>query len=117
MKNEILAVLFIESKNMFTKMFKTYLLNYKSYSPVETGKSVSLFIWDSTQSISRATYCGAGNGVGFLYLPPSAHKYSNLGPPDIVGQDDVVQYSETVPYIKLIRLKKSTTTLMKYKAD
>jgi len=47
--------------------------------------------------MSRATYWGAGNGVGFLYFPPSAHRYSNFGPPDIVGHDVVVQYSDTVP--------------------
>lgn len=65
--------------------------------PVDTGNSVSLFICVSTQSISKETYWGAGNGVGFLYFPPSAHRYSNFGPPDIVGQDVVVQYSDTVP--------------------
>lgn len=32
-----------------------------------------------------------------------------FGPPDITGQTDSVQNSLTVPYIKLIRLKKSTT--------
>lgn len=59
-------------------------------------------------------YSLAGNGVGFLNLSPSAHRYSNLGPPDIVGQVCSVQYSEMVPYIKLILLKKSTTAIRKF---
>lgn len=39
-------------------------------------------------------------------------KYNNmpyLGPPDMTGQLVEVQNSDTVPYIKLTRLKKSTT--------
>lgn len=91
-----------------------YLIGIMLNWPVDTGNSVSLLIWDSTQSINRAMYCGAGNWVGFLNLTPSAHRYSNLGPPDIVGQDSSVQKSLTVPYIKLIRLKKSTTVTTNY---
>jgi len=34
---------------------------------------------------------------------------THFGPPDIIGQVASVQWSDTVPYIKLIRLKKSTT--------
>lgn len=49
-----------------------------------------------------------------MYLSPSAHRYSNLCPPDIVGQVTSLQYSEIVPYIKLIRLKKSTTKINQF---
>ena len=40
---------------------------------------------------------GAGKCVGFLYLAPSCHKYSNFGPPLIVGHDVSVHCSQTVP--------------------
>jgi len=59
--------------------------------PQLTGKRDSLFICASAHSISSEIYCGAGSLVGFLNLQPSAQRYSNLGPPDIVGQDDSVQ--------------------------
>lgn len=39
----------------------------------------------------------------------TCHRYSNFGPPDIVGQVLSVHCSHTVPYMRLIRLKKSTT--------
>lgn len=42
-------------------------------------------------------YLGAGNGVGFLNVSPSAQRYSYLGPPDIVGHVVSLQYSDTVP--------------------
>lgn len=42
-------------------------------------------------------YLLAGRGVGFLYSFPSCHKYSYLGPPDIVGHDVSVHVSHTVP--------------------
>lgn len=57
----------------------------------------SLFIWLSVQSIRYSMYFGAGKGVGFLKVSPSAHKYSYRGPPDIVGHVVSLQYSETVP--------------------
>ena len=34
----------------------------------------------------REMYWGAGSLTGFLYLTPSCHRYSNLDPPDMVGQ-------------------------------
>lgn len=72
-------------------MIEAKALFFSTYGPVDTGKRVSLLIWFSIQSMRWDIYKGAGNGVGFLNLTPSAHKYSNLGPPDIVGQDSSVQ--------------------------
>lgn len=65
--------------------------------PVVTGNKASLLICNSIQSINKVTYCGAGRAVGFLYLSPSAHKYSKREPPLIVGQEVESQYSDTVP--------------------
>jgi len=59
--------------------------------PVDTGNRFSLLICVSIQSMRSETYWGAGNGVGFLYLSLSAHKYSNFGPPLMVGQDVSLQ--------------------------
>lgn len=73
------------------------------------GNRSWLFICISIQSMRWLIYSLAGRGVGFLNLSPSAHKYSNLGPPDIVGHVCTVQNSHIVPYIRLMRLKKSTT--------
>jgi hypothetical protein len=43
-----------------------------------------------------------------LILSPSAHQYSYFGPADITVQEASVQHSLTLPYNKLISLKKST---------
>lgn len=45
---------------------------------VVIGKMSSLLICPSTQSIKFSMYFGAGSAVGFLYLSPSAQKYSYL---------------------------------------
>lgn len=65
--------------------------------PVVTGNKASLLICNSIQSINKEIYCWAGKAVGFLYLSPSAHKYSKRAPPLIVGQEVELQYSDTVP--------------------
>lgn len=83
------------------------------WQPVDTGKTVSLLICVSVQSIRSVTYCGAGNAVGFLYFSPSAHRYSKRAPPLIVGQEAESQYSDMVPYMRFILLKKSTTAMEK----
>jgi hypothetical protein len=77
--------------------------------PTVAGNILSSFICFSIQSIRRLTYLGAGKCVGFLYASLSHHKYSYLGPPDMMGQDSFVQLSDTTPYNKFILLKKSTT--------
>lgn len=79
----------IKKYNNFNNV-KSFLTLYSNI-PVDTGNKFSLLICVSIQSMSSETYWGAGNGVGFLYLSLSAHKYSNLGPPLMVGQDVSVQ--------------------------
>ena len=71
--------------------WNSVIILYQMNLPTLIGKRDSLLIWASAQSINNDIYWGAGSWVGFLYLWPSAHKYSNLGPPDIVGHDCSVQ--------------------------
>lgn len=81
----------IKKYNNFNNVMCFLIKRLHSNIPVDTGNKFSLLICVSIQSISSETYWGAGNGVGFLYLSLSAHKYSNFGPPLMVGQDVSVQ--------------------------
>lgn len=52
-------------------------------------------------------YSDAETFIGQLFLSPSAHKYSNKGPADMIGQVSEVQYSVMQPKTKAISLKNS----------
>ena len=82
---------YLNERNGLDSVYMVFIIQFDGFLPTLTGNRVSLFIWASAHSISNEMYCGAGNFVGFLYLFPSAQRYSNLGPPDIVVHELSVQ--------------------------
>ena len=72
-----------------------------SHSPILHGNSFSLLSWLSTQVIIKSMYSNAVTFIGFLTSLPSAHRYSYLGPADMVGQLSFEQNSVIIPYSRL----------------
>merc|ERR1712096_155173 len=87
------------------------MMFWKFFGKVEPncrGNTCSSFSCASIHNKSKSTYSGADTRLGRFTVTPSAHKYSYFAPADMTGQTSTVQNSATVPYRRLISLKKST---------